>query len=167
MIFQTAGLALCLGSCCIGSFFSLLQSPNPRAADGPPAQTVVAAWSQFPLHQKFAAVSMLGSCVGGLGLLAAGIGLQSDRRGSARLACIISLPLAVFHVAYVCVLLVQGPLRVWLAAPLLMTLVWSGLALLALLSWAEHRAAPPPASQHVLTADELAALESRSRRRHG
>lgn len=167
MIFQSAGLALCFGSCCLGSFSSILQTPNPSAADGPSPMTIVAAWHQFPLHQKLAAASMMGSCVGGLGLLAAGIGLQADRRGSAWLACLMSVPLALLHAGYVCMLLCQGPRRWWLAAPLILTVAWSGLALLAVVSLAEHRAHPPPAGPHTLTADELREQEARSRRRHG
>lgn len=144
VIFQSAGLFLMLTSCCIGSFFGLAQSPNRAVFEDPPPTTVFDAWARFATHKKLATLSMLGTCIGGLGALAAGIGLQNDRYGSARLAMLVSVPLGAYHIAYVLFLVTYGPIRFWFVFPLFLMLIWSTLALLAIISARVHAEHPPP-----------------------
>lgn len=150
VIFQTAGLALAFGSCCIGSLAGLAQHPNPAALVGDTPVTVVQAWHAFETHKKLATISMFASCAAGLGVLAAGIGLQADRFGSARLAVIMTLPLGLYHLFYLGFLVAYGPLSWWLPAPLLYAAVWTVLSVLALASASVHRSHPPPRGLEVI-----------------
>lgn len=144
MIFQTAGLILAFGTCCIGSLAGLAQHPNRSALLGDQPVTVVGAWQAFQTHKKLATISMFASCAAGLGVLAAGIGLQADRYGSARLAVLVTLPLGAFHVYYLGHLIIHGPISWWFPAPLLYAAIWVTLALLALASARVHKRHPPP-----------------------
>lgn len=150
VIFQTAGLVLTFASCCIGSLAGLAQHPNRAALLGDTPVTVVEAWHAFETHRKLATVSMFASCAAGLGVLAAGIGLQADRFGSARLAVMVTLPLGLFHLFYLGHLIVYGPLKWWFPAPLFYAAVWTGLSILALASASVHRSHPPPRGLDVL-----------------
>ena len=144
MIFQTAGLILAFGTCCIGSLAGLAQHPKLSALLGDQPVTVVGAWQAFQTHKKLATISMFASCAAGLGVLAAGIGLQADRYGSARLAVLVTLPLGAFHVFYLGHLIVRGPISWWFPVPLLYTVIWVSLAILALASASVHKRHPPP-----------------------
>lgn len=144
VIFQSAGLFLMMASCCLGSFFGLAQSPDRAVFKDPPPATVFDRWGSFAVHQKLATLSMFGTCIGGLGALAAGIGMQSDRYGSPRLAMLVSVPLSAFHIAYVLFLVFRGPLRFWFVFPCFLMLIWSMLALLAIISARVHAQHPPP-----------------------
>ncbi len=153
VIFQTTGLALAFGTCCIGSLAGLAQHPNPAALAGDTPVTVIQAWQAFETHKKLATISMFASCAAGLGVLAAGIGLQADRFGSARLAVMVTLPLGLYHLFYLGFLLVYGPLSWWLPAPLLYAAVWLALSVLALASASVHRSHPPPRGLAVIPAE--------------
>lgn len=144
IIFQTAGLILCFGSCCIGSFFGLIQTPNRKSASDPTPRTVVDAWRRFETHEKFAAVSVFVNCAAGLAVLAAGIGMQADKHGSARLGTVATSAAAAFHCFYVAYVVFRGPWRIWLLMPVVLAAAWTVLALLGLISWRVHRLHPPP-----------------------
>lgn len=150
VLFQTAGLILAFGSCCIGSLVGLAQRPEYAALDMRTPVTVVGAWSAIPTHKKLATISMFASCAAGLGVLAAGIGLQSDRHGSARLGLLVTVPPALFHLLYLGYLLIYGPWRWWLPAPLLYTVVWCLLALLAIVAAGAHAKHPPSREIEVI-----------------
>ncbi len=151
IFFQTAGLVLAFGSCCIGSVAGLAQRPEYAVLETPHATTVVQAWSAVPMYKKLATISMFASCAAGLGVLAAGIGLQSDRYGSARLGLLATVPLALFHLLYLGYILVYGPYRWWLPAPLLYAAIWCLLAALAVVAAATHARHPPPRGIEVIT----------------
>lgn len=144
VLFQTAGLLLALSTCCVGSFIGLIQKPNRAALASGPAETVIGAWSAFRIDEKLGAIGVAANCVAGLALAAAGLGLQYDRAGSARLAVLAALPLAAFEWLHVGVLAWGGPRTAWMAAPALLGLVWSALGALALISAGQHREHPPP-----------------------
>lgn len=144
IVFQSVGLFMCFASCCAGSFFGLIQTPMREALRGDTPRTVFEAWSAFEVHQKLAAISMFANCAAGLGALAAGIALQSDRYGSARTAVIIALPMALYHLIYVVTVVVRGPWDAWILGPLVLAAVWSGMALLACVSAQRHAQHPPP-----------------------
>lgn len=171
VVFQTAGLFLCLASCCVGSFFGLIQTPSRAALAEDAPRTVVEAWGAFAGHQKLAAISLFANVAGGLGALAAGIGMQHDRYGSPRLAVCVSLPMAVFHAFYVSWLLIRGPWSFSGMMPVLLTVTWSGMGLLAVLSVRAHRRHPPargperlpPGFKLPMTAGERAARELRGK----
>ncbi len=144
MIFQTAGLILAFSTCCIGSLAGLAQHPNRSALLGDAPRTVIEAWGTFQTHKKLATISMFASCAAGLGVLAAGIGLQADRYGSARLAVLVTLPLGAFHVFYLGYLIFRGPISWCFPVPLLYAAIWVALAILALASASVHKRHPPP-----------------------
>lgn len=144
VVFQTAGLVLMLAGCCIGSFFGLVQKADRAALQGDAPRTVFSAWRSFETHQKLAAISVFATCVGGLGALAAGIGLQWDRFGSARFAAAVTVPLALYHLGYSGFVIIRGPWGVWMLMPLGLATIWSALSLLALVSANVHAQNPPP-----------------------
>lgn len=151
IFFQTAGLILAFGSCCIGSLAGLAQRPEYAALESPQPMNVVQAWSAVPTYKKLATLSMFASCAAGLGVLAAGIGLQSDRHGSARLGLLATAPLALFHLIYLGYILLYGPYRWWLPAPLLYAVIWCLLTILAIVAAGTHARHPPPRGVEVIT----------------
>jgi hypothetical protein len=153
LIFQTSGLILTFASCCVGSFFGLIQKPDREVLAENPPQTVVEHWQGFQTHQKLATISVFLNVAAGLGLLAAGIGMQHDRYGSPRLGVMVTLPCALFHTGYLVYLLIAGPIRIWLVAPLLLAAMWVVFALLALISAQAHSQHPPPRGVEVLPRD--------------
>jgi hypothetical protein len=80
VVLQTVGTILALGSCCLWSTSSLYMRPAGAPAD---------RWRDFFFADPVAAgwtVGVLTSFVGGIGLIAAGVGLQGERPGSGRFA---------------------------------------------------------------------------------
>ena len=98
---------------------------------------------------------MFASCAAGLGVLAAGIGLQADRYGSARLAVLVTLPLGAFHLYYLGYLIFRGPISWWFPVPLLYAAIWVALAILALVSARVHKRYPPPRGLQSVPEDVL------------
>lgn len=157
-IFQIAGLVLAGGGCCLWSASGCLQRER--------AVPITSVMDYFRSDARGATIGMIavtGSFVAGLGLLAAGIGLQGERPAAGRWAVAVTALLALlWWGSGVALLFVAAELwQLGLAA--LLAAISTVLFLLAGNSARILRLHPPPPNHNVVT-DEF--LKEYSSRRH-
>lgn len=154
---QTVGMVLLLGGCCL---WGLSDRITTRASEPAPQ------WTDFLFNESFpAAIWTLGlatTFVGGLALVAVGVGLQGERAGSGRVAMVVTALMTLIYLA-LAVALAAGA-ESWYAAlaPGLLAVVTGVLFLLSGNSAATLRRFPPPPDQSKATAEFL---EEHRRRR--
>lgn len=146
-IFQTVGALFLLGSCCFWSFSGTVV---PRTADH------IQRWTQFlsAKHAPLAAlgVGMLTTFVGGIALVAMGVGLTGERRHSGTVATIVALVMTLIYGALSGVLLLAvGSVAASIVAAVF-AFVCGVLFLLAAQSASVLRRFPPPPDQGKATA---------------
>lgn len=156
-VFQTVGAVFLLGSCCFWSFSGSLV---PRAS------TRVERWIEFlsPEHAPLAAlgVGLLTTFVGGVALVAMGVGLTGERRYSGAAASAVALIMTVMYAALSGVLLLAVGSMVTSIVAAVFAIVCGVLFLLAAHSASVLRRFPPPADQAKATE---AFLEEQRRQR--
>lgn len=154
-VLQTVGTLLALGGCCLWSTSNYFLRP----ADGPAAR-----WSDFLFANPAAAawtIGMLTSFVGGIGLIAAGVGLQGERASSGRIAMFVSGTMTLIFVGLVVWLVIHAA---YLAAltPLALAVICGFLLALSGHSASILKHFPPPEDLSRATPE---ILEEHRRRR--
>ena len=159
-VFQVIGSIFAFGSCCILSISGLVFAPASQPAE---------QWFSYLSGDRFetamATLQIVASLVGGLGLIAAGIGMQSERprsgavgmwsSGLLMLGCGVAIAARVIH----------GSPIPGLIVPVVMGVVTTAMFLLAGHSRQILRRFPPPADQYVVD-DEFLEEYRLKRRRH-
>ena len=156
-LFQSIGLVLLLGAFCFWPFSSRFVTP----AEAPPQR-----WTEYLLGDRAAAalftIGLATTFIGGIGLVAVGVGLQGERRSSGRAAMAVTAAMAASYWVSGGLLIVKT--GSWLHA--LTATAFATLATLLLVS-AAHCAAvlrrfPPPSDQNVVSDEFVDALGRRS-----
>jgi len=102
---QTVGIAFLLGACCLWSFSGRLV----QKADHPPEH-----WTGYLAGDRLPAailtIDVAATLIGGIGLLAAGIGLCGERPGSGTFAAIVNSVLSLVYWLSCAVLAVKAAL---------------------------------------------------------
>ncbi len=159
-VFQVIGSIFAFGSCCILSISGLVFAPASQ-----PAEQWFAYLSGDRFETAMATLQIVVSLVGGLGLVAAGIGMQSERPRSGAVGMWSSGVLMLGYGAAIAARLVHGSPIPGLIAPVVMGVVTTGLFLLAGHSRQILRRFPAPADQYVVD-DEFLEEYKRRRTRH-
>lgn len=154
------GALLFVSGACGAAWQVFLSEPLPRA----PNRWVDLLTHEFQYAGLTALVHVLGF-VGGMMLLAAGLGLRAERPASATLALGATSLLVVFYVASVVVWLLMGRYVVAFLAFLAAGLQFF-LFLAAAGCRATFRAHPPPPDQNTVTEAQLEEMRNRRRSRY-
>lgn len=158
---QTVGVAFLLGACCLWSFGGRLV----QKADHPPEH-----WTGYLAGDRLPAailtIDVAATLIGGIGLLAAGIGLCGERPGSGTFAAIVNSVLSLVYWLSCAVLAVKAGSWPGSLTAAAFALVTTALLLLSLHSAAVLRRFPPPADQNVVT-EEFIERHSRRHREPG
>lgn len=145
-VLQVLGGLLAFSACLAWAISALMASstatPTPRWTDhlsGPQSATALLTLGLFT------------SLVGGLGLLAAGVGMQGEKKGSALTGLIISTLMALVYVVLAVLLIVSAHRFLLGAAALLCGILTGGAAILAAISHTTLQRFPPPGDYNLLT----------------
>ncbi len=159
-VFQSVGLLFSLGACCFWAFSTHLVEP----ADQPASR-----WTEYLSGDRLpAAVLTIGvvtTLVGGIGLVAVGVGLHGERRGSGRTAVALTAVMAAIYWGAGILLIIKTASWSYSLAPALFALATTGLFTLAVHSAAVLSRFPPPPDQNVVTDEFL--KDHLERRRSG
>jgi hypothetical protein len=150
LLFQSIGSILLFGSCCLWSMSGLIE---PKV-DEPPGQWLGLLWGE---HRTTAllTLNMITSFVGGMALLAAGVGLTGEKRLSGRLAMVIAGLMTLLYVgSAIAFAVLDGRWGAMILAGVL-GVVCGGLFLAAAHCAAILKRHPPPADQNVVTDEFL------------
>lgn len=149
-IFQTVGVVFLLGSCLFWSFSGAVV---PRTTDH------IQRWTQFlsAKHAPMAAlgVGMLTTFVGGIALVAMGVGLTGEKRHSGTVATIVALVMTLIYGALSGILLLAVGSVVASVVAAAFAFVCCVLFLLAAQSASVLRRFPPPPEQGKATEEFL------------
>ena len=147
-LLQVLGGFLTFSACLAWAISAMLSSstatPAPRWTDhltGPQSATALVTLGLFT------------SLVGGLGLLAAGVGMQGEKKGSALTGLVMSSLMALVYVALAVLLIASAHRFVLGGAALLCGILSGGAAVLATISHATLKRSPPPGDYNLLTAE--------------
>jgi hypothetical protein len=155
-VLQTVGTLLALGGCCLWSTSNYFLRP----ADVPAAR-----WSDFLFANPIAAawtIGMLTSFVGGIGLIAAGVGLQGERASSGRIALFVSGTMTLIFVGVALWLVIAHAAYLTAITPLALAVICGFLFALSGHSAAILKRFPPPEDLSRATPE---ILEEHRRRR--
>lgn len=124
---QFFGLILVLGTCCWGFVYVFLEDPVKPVESG---RTLVSVAADSPAYRLWGMTAFWLTFAGGLASAACGLGLQSERPGSGRIAMALSGGAGLFFWAYLaaCIFWFPGAARIVIAA--IMALAWTALFLL-------------------------------------
>lgn len=146
------------GGCCIGSLSGLIQGE----IDATPRN--MAEWlTQSPPGQVIAAINTVVTAIAGLALMVFGVGLSTERRGSATGAVITTLILVLSWGTTTVAAIIAAPSPLRILANLCFAAVSLWLLLMALSARREMRLHPPPPDEPV-TPEFLAEFDDRRRR---
>lgn len=161
-VFQVIGVILLFGSCCV---WSLGRGLFATDATGQTGETWLGAFAGGRLSVAVAAVSLATTLVGGLGLIAAGVGLQNEKRGSGTLALVVTGFLGVIW--WTAAILSVFNTRVWGHAIIagIFAVIATVLFFLAGHSAQVLRRHPPPKDQNVVSDEFLEEIARQKRRR--
>jgi hypothetical protein len=156
---QSVGIFFLFGSCCLWSFSGRLVEP---------ASAPATRWADYLAGDRLPAailtINVATTLVGGLGLLAVGIGLHGERRGSGAAACIVTGSMSLIHGASCVALTIRAGAALAGVTAGILALFGLVLFMLSLHSAALLRRYPPPADQNVVTDAFLEEYRSRRRR---
>jgi hypothetical protein len=156
VVLQTVGTLFALGSCCLWStstfYMDRAEAPAARWSDFLFANPIAAAWT----------IGILTTFVGGIGLVAAGIGLQGEQPSSGALAMVVSGLMTLLLAALGILLMVAERAYVLSITPLVLALVCGLLFALSGHSASVLRRFPPPPDLSSATPE---ILEEQRRRR--
>ena len=121
-----------------------------------PAATIPAArWTDYLTGPNLtAALLTLGfftGFVGGLGLMAAGLGMQGEKKGSAMTGMMVSGAMSLAYLVLAFLLLANAQRYVFGAAVVILSLLCGGAAILAAISHSTLKRFPPPGDYNLLT----------------
>lgn len=159
-VFQVAGAICALGSCCIASISGFVFSPASS-----PAEHWFSYLSADRFETAMATLLIVVSLVGGLGLVAAGIGMQAERPRSGGAGMWASGLMAIGCGVAGVARLIHGSPPSALIGPVVIGVMATALFLLAGHSRQILRQFPAPADQNVVD-DAFLEEHRRSRRRH-
>ena len=155
-VFQIVSVGFLLGSCCAGT----LAGWTAERASDPGSR-----WIDFLASEQRATalgvIILLTTMIGGVGLLAAGIGLQGEHPNSGKLAMIVSGAMTVVLFGLGVFLYIETVSWLHVVVPFGAGAVCAVLFLLAGHSAAILKAHPPPADRNVAPADFVDPLHSR------
>lgn len=158
VVCQVVGIILVLGSCGFGSLSGWFQQKSDH-----PVDSFADYFAAANIGFATATIATLASFAGGLALVAAGVGMQGERDGSARLGMVVS---ALLMLIWFSAAGVSGfALDSWARAIGCMILGSTCLAIFMLAGNSARlmKISPPPQDQGAVT-DEF--LESLKKRRH-
>ena len=149
-VMQGVGLVLVLGSCGIWPLLAKLERP----AGPPPGQ-----WREFlsgaSLPAALITLAAFNSVVGGIGLIAAGVGLQGERKRSGRIAIAICSVVTAVYVVLGTLLIARTDAWGYSLLCVAGTALTGIMLLLAAHSSTVLSAHPPPADDSRLTQEVL------------
>lgn len=150
VVLQTAGILFVVGAFCCWGLSSLVEKP---------AKVPETRWMDYLAGDRLPAAALtLGivvALVGGLGMLAAGVGLQGERPSSGWIASVVTGVTAALYWVLCGVLLVKVGSVVGAIATATLGAVMSCLFALSWRSASVLRRFPPPADQSVVTEEFL------------
>lgn len=153
-VFQIVGFLLTLGTCCWWSL-SGWTMPAGFIAAARNGRPMVMSDSGPPIASQFLLVAVCLSLVGGLALIALGIGLQNDLLRSGRLPLWTCGVVAFFFWAYLGLAVAKFPATGRIITAGIMALGWTALFLLAGASREElNRTGPPRRESSWTSRDE-------------
>lgn len=145
-VLQVIGGLLTFSACLAWAISAMLSSstatPTPRWTDhltGPQSATALLTLGLFT------------SLVGGLGLLASGVGMQGEKKGSALTGLVISSLMALVYVVLAVLLIISAHRFLLGGAALLCGILSGGAAVLATISHTTLKRSPPPGDYNLLT----------------
>ena len=159
--FQPIGLVLMMGACCFGALSGSILPKNDPPID---------PWAEFSSLEVLIGAALtigtLTSGIGGVALLAVGIGLQGEHPQSGRVGVAVTTTMTLIYVMVAATLLWRTQLSV-----ASITAVVFVVCSVILLSLAAHSARvlklhPPPADRSAVTEEQLEEMRDRRRRRH-
>ena len=146
IVFQSVGTIFLLGACCFWSFSGHLVRP---AAE--PAERWTDHFARDRLPAAAVAIGVATTLVGGIGLVAAGVGLYGEQRSSGRVALAVTGGMgASYWVLFALLIIKVGS---WSAAAVaaVFAIITTILFLLAGHSASTLRRFPPPPDQNAVT----------------
>ncbi len=139
LVFQSIGFALALGTCCLWPATKCWQDELPFEGLRPPEVFRDAAPADL-----WAMVSVAFTFVAGMGLCVVGLGLQHDRRGSARAAFWLTAGVAAFFWSYLGFAVFSFPALGRIVTVAILTVLWTVCFLLSGVSAEQQKRFPPP-----------------------
>lgn len=155
VVFQTVGLVLAVGGCCLWSLSGKYQTPLPGAV---PVRTLGDWVTKAQPAQLCSAVAIAASFAAGLAFVALGMGLSSERRWSGRWAMVASGLLFAVWLVELLLFALWARSIVGAVVAFVLLAVAAGLFLLAGGAARELRLHPPPADMNVVPSDFEALL---------
>ena len=159
-VLQLVGLVFLLGSCCFWTFSNhIVEQPKEP----------VAHWTDHLRGEGLSAAGLticaVVTLIGGIALVATGIGLHGELPASGRLAMIVTAMMAILYWTLAILLIASAKTWLYGAVPAVFALVTTVLFLLAGHSTTILRQFPPPADQNVATEEFLQQVrEERAKR---
>lgn len=154
-----AGTVLFLGACCLASFGATLDWRNV-----PPPMKWADYFESQRLPMTLALATLTTTFVGGLMLIAGGVGLYGERSSAGPLSSICTILLAILYGVLAGTQYFQGATRTSAILPTLLALVMIGLVPLAWRAAGVMRRHPPPPDQNAVNDNWLRENAPRRRR---
>lgn len=160
LVAQVFGGVLVFGSCAVWAVSAL----TPTSSGAPAAR-----WMDHLTGPRetmaLVTLGLFGGLVGGLGLLAAGVGMQGEKKGSASFGAAAGIVLTMLYFGLAAALVYSAGRWLLGAAALLLGLCAGAAALLCLISHRTLKQFPPTEDYNLLTAEILEELRRRREER--
>lgn len=139
-ILQAVGVILLLGTCCWWPFTSFTQD-EIKSSD--PARSVPSFFADASPAQKWMVVGMSISFLSGLTFMVVGLGVQHQRRKSAKAALFIATLVGLFFWVYLGWTIFAAPAAARIITTGVLAILWTGLFLLTGAAAEELKRSPP------------------------
>lgn len=150
IVFQTAGLVLAIGGCCLWSVSGSIQ---PALTDEQRPETLAEWFSQSPPGQVCFAIGIFASFLAGMAFLAVGMGMTAEKRYSGRAAMIASAVFAIVWLGEIVALAVMAKSIIGTVLAVILAGLGAGLFLLAGAAARDLSLHPPPPDLHKAPPD--------------